>query len=290
MILLDGKATSLQIQDEIKNEVEKLDDNGKRVPHLAAVLVGDDGASQTYVNAKVRACERIGFESTLIHLPEETTEETLLTVISELNEDKVIDGFIVQLPLPNHINEKTITLAIHPSKDVDGFHPENVGKMCLDLPTMLPATPFGIVQLLDRYGIETSGKNCVVLGRSKIVGLPISILLGLKSNPGNCTVTLAHSRTKNLPEVIKRADILIVALGIPEFVTADMVKEGVSVIDVGITRMDDPTTSRGYRLTGDVHFESVSMKAAHITPVPGGVGPMTIASLLSNTLKARLQK
>jgi len=286
MIILDGKKTSNDIKDEIAEAVKKLKSEGKKTPHLAAILVGTDGASMTYVNAKVKACERVGFNSTLIDLPEDTSEETLLNNIEKLNIDNDIDGFIVQLPLPKHIDEQKVLMAVNPNKDVDGFHPTNVGRMTLDLPCFLPATPFGIMELLERYNVETSGANVVVIGRSHIVGRPMSILMSQKRKAGNATVTVAHSRTKNLSEVTQKADIIVAALGIPEFLTGEMVKEGVTIIDVGITRVADETKPRGYRLAGDVHFESVSKKAAFITPVPGGVGPMTIAMLLKNTLLA----
>ncbi|TYP99154.1 methylenetetrahydrofolate dehydrogenase (NADP+)/methenyltetrahydrofolate cyclohydrolase [Tenacibaculum adriaticum] len=286
MILLDGKKTSADIKEEIALEVAELIKNDKKTPHLAAVIVGDDGASLTYVNAKVKACERVGFESTLIRLPKETSEEELLNEIEILNIDNDIDGFIVQLPLPDHINEQKIIMAINPDKDVDGFHPTNVGKMALNLPTFISATPFGILELLDRYNIKTSGKNVVVIGRSHIVGSPMSILLSQKRKIGNATVTLAHSRTKNLPELTKQADIIIAAIGIPEFLKADMVKEDVVIVDVGITRVADASRRNGFRLVGDVAFNEVSKKASYITPVPGGVGPMTIAMLLKNTLMA----
>ncbi|MGQ3678319.1 bifunctional methylenetetrahydrofolate dehydrogenase/methenyltetrahydrofolate cyclohydrolase FolD [Tenacibaculum discolor] len=286
MILLDGKKTSADIKEEIALEVAALKANDKKTPHLAAVIVGNDGASLTYVNAKVKACERVGFESTLIRLPEETTEEELLNEIAILNIDNDIDGFIVQLPLPDHIDEQKVLMAVNPDKDVDGFHPMNVGKMALNLPTYISATPFGILELLDRYNIETSGKDVVVIGRSHIVGSPMSILLSQKRKVGNATVTLTHSRTKNLKEVTKRADIIIAAIGIPEFLKGDMVKDYVVIIDVGITRVADPSKKRGFRLVGDVAFNEVKEKASHITPVPGGVGPMTIAMLLKNTLLA----
>ena len=286
MILLDGKTTSNQIKEEIAQAVQQRKTESKKIPHLAAVLVGNDGASMTYVNSKVKSCERVGFKSTLIRLDAETSEETLLQEIEKLNTDDDIDGFIVQLPLPTHIDEQKIIMAVHPDKDVDGFHPINVGKMTLDLPAFLSATPFGILELLERYNIETSGKHAVIIGRSHIVGRPMSILLNQKRPVGNATVTVAHSRTKNLKEITLQADIIIAALGIPEFLTGDMVKDGVVIIDVGITRVEDSSKPRGYRLAGDVHFESVSKKASYITPVPGGVGPMTIAMLLKNTLLA----
>ena len=283
MILLDGKKTSNEIKDEIALSVNEIKKRGEKVPHLAAVLVGTDGASLTYVGSKVRACERVGFNSTLIELPETTPEERLLKTINDLNNNNEIDGFIVQLPLPKHINEEKVLLAINPNKDVDGFHPENVGKMALGLPTFLPATPNGVMELLKRYKIPTEGKNTVVIGRSSIVGTPMSILMSRKSNPGNSTVTLAHSRTKNLEQICKQADILIVAIGIPEFVTSNMVKPNAVVIDVGIHRIEDSSKKNGFRLIGDVNFSEVSQKCSYITPVPGGVGPMTIASLLMNT-------
>tara|TARA_R110001632_G_scaffold66891_2_gene157309 strand:- start:25005 stop:25880 length:876 start_codon:yes stop_codon:yes gene_type:complete len=286
MILLDGRKTSSDIKDEIALEVSQLKKEGKKTPHLAAVIVGNNGASKTYVGAKVKACNRVGFESTLIELPEETTEETLLAQIEELNNNDDIDGFIVQLPLPKHIDEQKVIMAVNPDKDVDGFHPTNVGKMALNLPTFISATPFGILELLERYNVETSGKHVVVIGRSHIVGSPMSILLSQKRAVGNATVTITHSRTTNLKEITLQADIVVAALGIPEFLTADMVKDNVTVIDVGITRVEDNTKKSGYRLLGDVAFDEVSKKSAFITPVPGGVGPMTIAMLLKNTLLA----
>jgi len=286
MILLDGKATSNQIKDELAETVIKRKAEGKKTPHLAAVLVGSDGASMTYVNSKVKACERIGFKSTLIKLDDDISEEILLNEIEKLNTNDDIDGFIVQLPLPKQIDEQKVLMAVNPDKDVDGFHPVNVGKMTLDLPTFLSATPYGILELLERYKVEVSGKHVVVIGRSHIVGRPMSILLSQKRPVGNATVTVVHSRTKNLKEFTQNADIIIAALGMPEFLKGDMVKEGVVIIDVGITRVDDPSRPRGYRLAGDVHFKSVSEKASYITPVPGGVGPMTIAMLLKNTLLA----
>jgi methylenetetrahydrofolate dehydrogenase (NADP+)/methenyltetrahydrofolate cyclohydrolase len=290
MELLDGKKTSEAIKIEIAEKVKILKSQGKSAPHLAAIIVGDNGASLTYVNAKVKACQKVGFESSLIQLPESISEEELLHKIAELNRDNSIDGFIVQLPLPDHIDEHKVTLAIDPKKDVDGFHPENLGRMMLNLPCFLPATPAGILELLDRYNIETSGKDCVVIGRSHIVGSPMSVLMARNSKIGNCTVTLTHSRTKNLAEITKRADIIIVALGKAEFLTADMVKEGVVVVDVGITRVKDDTKKSGFKLLGDVKFDEVAAKSAFITPVPGGVGPMTIASLMLNTLQAIAMK
>lgn len=286
MILLDGKKTSADLKVEIAESVKELKVLGKKTPHLAAILVGTDGASMTYVNAKVKACELVGFNSTLVDLPEETSEESLLQEIEKLNNNNDIDGFIVQLPLPKHIDEQKVLMAVNPDKDVDGFHPTNVGKMALDLPSFLPATPFGILELLERYNVKTSGKHVVVIGRSHIVGRPMSILMSQKRPAGNATVTVAHSRTQNLKELTLNADIIVAALGIPEFLTGDMVKDGVTIIDVGITRVDDSSKKRGYRLAGDVHFESVAPKSSFITPVPGGVGPMTIAMLLKNTLLA----
>ena len=287
MNLLDGKKLSNEIKDEIAGEVARMKENGDKVPHLAAVIVGEDGASLTYVGSKVRACERVGFESTLKQLPESTTEEELLAVVRELNADPAIDGYIVQLPLPAHIDEQKILMAVDPDKDVDGFHPANFGKMALELETFISATPYGIIEMLRRNGIETSGKHAVVIGRSHIVGRPISILLSQKGPAGNATVTLTHSRTRNLAQLTRQADIVVSALGVPNFLKADMVKEGVVVIDVGITRVPDASRERGYYLCGDVDFEAVSKKASWITPVPGGVGPMTIAMLLKNTLLAR---
>lgn len=287
MTLLDGKKISNDIKDEIAAEVAQMKARGEKVPHLAAVIVGSDGASLTYVGSKVRACERVGFDSTLKQLPETTTEAELLDLVGKLNADPGIDGYIVQLPLPSHIDEQKVLMAVHPDKDVDGFHPANFGKMALELETFISATPFGIVELLKRYGVETSGKHAVVIGRSHIVGRPISILLSQKGPAGNATVTLAHSRTQNLPELCRQADIIVSALGVPNFLKADMVKEGVVVVDVGITRVPDTSRERGYYICGDVDFEGVSPKASFITPVPGGVGPMTIAMLLKNTLLAR---
>ena len=287
MIILDGKRTSDQIKLEIRDEVNKMKLKGKRVPHLAAVLVGNDGASLTYVGSKVRSCDYVGFKSSLIKLNNDISEKKLLEEIKKLNDNPNLDGYIVQLPLPKHINEQTILLAIDPKKDVDGFHPENFGRMALQLNSYIPATPFGIIQLLERYKVPTSGKHCVVVGRSHIVGKPISILMSQKRSAGNSTVTLAHSRTENLGAITRQADIIIMALGIPEYLKADMVKNGVTVIDVGITRVPDKNNSKGYSIKGDVAFEEVSKKASFITPVPGGVGPMTIAMLLKNTLLAR---
>lgn len=286
MQLLDGKETSKSIRQELAEAVEKRKENGQKTPHLAAVLVGNDGGSLTYVGAKVKACKEIGFESTLIHLEDTISEEALLAKMDELNNDDEIDGFIVQLPLPKHIAEKKITLAIDPKKDVDGFHPTNLGNMLLNLPGFLPATPAGMMELLKRYNIKTEGKHCVVIGRSHIVGSPMSILMARNANPGNATVTLTHSRTQNLKEITLQADIIITAIGKPEFLTGDMIKVGAVLLDVGITRVPDDSKKRGYHLSGDVDFESVSKKASYITPVPGGVGPMTIVSLLMNTLHA----
>ena len=285
MIVLDGKKTSNDIKAEIAESVKEIVANGSRPPHLAAVIVGDDGASLTYVGSKVRACKRVGFESTLVKLPESISENELLDKVNELNNDENIDGYIVQLPLPKHIDSQKILMAVDADKDVDGFHPTNFGKMALSLPTFISATPFGIMELLKRYNVETSGKHTVVIGRSDIVGRPISILMSQKSNPGNSTVTLAHSRTKNIEELTKQADIIISALGVPNFVKAEMVKDGAVIVDVGITRVADDS-QKGYKIVGDVDFENVSKKSSFITPVPGGVGPMTIAMLLKNTLIA----
>lgn len=290
MQLLDGKKISEDIKDEIAVEVSQMKSRGEKVPHLAAVLVGSNGASLTYVGSKVKSCEKVGFESTLVALPEETTEAELLLKIKELNENSEIDGYIVQLPLPKHIDEQKILMAVDADKDVDGFHPTNFGKMALEMETFLPATPYGIMELLERYKVETAGKKVVVIGRSHIVGRPMSILLSKKGYPGDATVTLTHSRTKNIEEITKEADIIISALGVPHFLKADMVKQGVTVIDVGITRVPDADSAKGYLIAGDVDFEGVSKKAAFITPVPGGVGPMTIAMLLKNTLLARARR
>ena len=285
MIILDGKKTSSDIKAEIAESVKDIVAKGLRPPHLAAVIVGDDGASLTYVGSKVRACKRVGFESTLIKLPESISENELLDKVNELNNDKNIDGYIVQLPLPKHIDSQKILMAVDANKDVDGFHPTNFGKMALSLPTFISATPFGIMELLKRYKVETSGKHTVVIGRSDIVGRPISILMSQKSDPGNSTVTLAHSRTKNIEELTRQADIIISALGVPNFLKEDMVKDDAVIIDVGITRVIDSSV-KGYKIVGDVDFENVSKKSSYITPVPGGVGPMTIAMLLKNTLLA----
>ena len=287
MVVLDGKKTSNDIKEEIKITVSSMKNHGQRPPHLAAVLVGNDGASLTYVGSKVRSCEYVGFDSTLIRLESNITEDDLLHHIRGLNEDDNLDGYIVQLPLPKHINEEKILLAIDPKKDVDGFHPANFGRMALELKAFIPATPFGIMQLLERYKVPTNGKHCVVVGRSHIVGRPISILMSQKGISGNATVTLAHSHTKNLEDLTRTADIVIMALGIPEFLKANMIKEGAVIIDVGITRVQDNNNQKGYIIKGDVCYEEVSKKASFITPVPGGVGPMTIAMLLKNTLLAR---
>ncbi|WP_299778531.1 bifunctional 5,10-methylenetetrahydrofolate dehydrogenase/5,10-methenyltetrahydrofolate cyclohydrolase [uncultured Formosa sp.] len=286
MTILDGKKVSNDIKDEITEQVKKMKAKGERVPHLAAIIVGNDGASLTYVGSKVRACERVGFESTLVKMSSTTSEVELLDKIKELNNNPQIDGYIVQLPLPDQIDTQKVLLAVNPDKDVDGFHPTNFGKMALDMTTFIPATPFGILELLDRYGVETSGKHTVVIGRSHIVGRPMSILMGRKGFPGNSTVTLTHSHTKNITQITSQADIIISALGVPNFLKAEMVKDDVVIIDVGITRVADDTTEKGYRITGDVDFVNVSKKASYITPVPGGVGPMTIAMLLKNTLLA----
>lgn len=290
MTILDGKKISSDIKNEISAEVAGMRARGEKVPHLAAVIVGNDGASLTYVASKVKACERVGFESTMVRLPHTTSEMELLQKIKELNTNNDIDGFIIQLPLPPQINTQKVLMTVDPSKDVDGFHPENFGKMALDMSTFIPATPFGILELLERYKVETNGKHTVVIGRSHIVGRPMSILMGRKGWPGNSTVTLTHSHTKNIEQITIQADIIISALGVPNFLKAEMVKEGAVVIDVGITRLPDETHPKGYKITGDVDFENVSKKASFITPVPGGVGPMTIAMLLKNTLLAREMK
>ena len=286
MIVLDGKKTAIALKEEIKLTVDKRINDGKKIPHLAAVLVGNDGASLTYVGSKVRSCEQIGIKSTLIHLEDTISENELLQKITQLNNDDSLDGYIVQLPLPKHINEEKILLAIDPRKDVDGFHPSNFGRMALEMDSFIPATPYGIMELLKRYKIETSGKHCVVIGRSHIVGRPISILMSQKGPYGNATVTLAHSRTENIEVLTRSADIIISALGIPEFLKAGMVKQDVVIIDVGITRVPDTSHPKGYVIKGDVAYEEVARKAYAITPVPGGVGPMTIAMLLKNTLLA----
>ncbi len=290
MQLLDGKKVSEEIKNEIAAEVAKIKASGEKVPHLAAVLVGSNGASLTYVGSKVKTCERIGFDSTLVSLPEDTTEKDLLAKIDELNNDANIDGFIVQLPLPKHIDEQKVLNAVDPDKDVDGFHPENFGRMALELESFIPATPYGILQLLERNKIETKGKNVVVIGRSNIVGKPMSLLMSRKAYPGNATVTLTHSATQNIEEITQQADIIITALGVPEFLKADMIKEGAVIVDVGITRVPDDSHPKGYVIKGDVKFDEVAPKSSWITPVPGGVGPMTIAMLMKNTLLARQRK
>jgi len=287
MVLLDGKKTSQELKEEIAAAVAVLRQQGKKVPHLAAVIVGNDGASLTYVSSKVKACEQVGFQSTLVKLPEDTSEEALLEKVKELNANADIDGYIVQLPLPKHIDEEKVLLAVDPKKDVDGFHPANFGRMALELESFIPATPYGIMQLLERYDIDTQGKHAIVIGRSHIVGRPISILLSQKGKYANATVTLAHSRTSDLKNLVLQADIVVSALGIPNFVTADMIKPGAVVVDVGITRVPDADAPKGYRIVGDVDFDQVAPKTSFITPVPGGVGPMTIAMLLKNTLLAR---
>ena len=284
MIILDGKKTSSDIKEEIAAEVKSIISAGGKIPHLSAILVGNNGASETYVNAKVKACKKVGFESTLIRLSKNVSEEELLYEVKKINNNQDIDGLIVQLPLPKHIDEMKITQSINPKKDVDGFHPLNIGRMVLNLPTYLPATPAGILELLKRYEVDTSGKHCVVIGRSHIVGSPMSILMSRNNKVGNCTVTLTHSRTQNLKEITKSADILIVALGKSEFVTSDMIKDGVCIIDVGITRVKSDKTKSGWKLLGDVCYEDVKQKSSYITPVPGGVGQMTIDMLLQNTL------
>jgi len=287
MTILDGKKMSNIIKDEIVQEVQKIKEKGEKVPHLAAIIVGEDPASQSYVRSKDRACKRVGFESTIINPPETISEEDLILQIEKLNQDENIDGFIVQLPLPQHIDEQKVLMLIDPNKDVDGFHPMNFGKMALDLPSFIPATPYGILELLKRYEIPTQGKNTVIIGRSHIVGRPMSILMSRKDNPGNATVTVTHRHTKNLKEICLNADILIVAIGSADFLTEDMVKENAVVIDVGINRVEDKNAKRGYVLKGDVDFENVKKKASFITPVPGGVGPMTVTMLMKNTLLAR---
>jgi methylenetetrahydrofolate dehydrogenase (NADP+)/methenyltetrahydrofolate cyclohydrolase len=286
MQILDGKKAAQAIKDQLKLDVAQLATEGKKIPHLAAILIGNNGASETYVAAKVKACEEAGFKSTLLRFEESISEMKLLDSINELNADPDVDGILVQLPLPKHISDEQVINTIDPDKDVDGFHPVSVGRMVQGLPTFIAATPYGIMLLLDHYNINTKGKHAIVIGRSNIVGRPMSILLSSNSNPGNCTVTICHSHTKNLKEICLQGDIIIAALGRPEFVTADMVKEGAVVIDVGITRVPDSTKKSGFKLKGDVHFESVAPKCAWITPVPGGVGPMTIAALLKNTYRS----
>ena len=288
--ILDGLKVSKEIKQEVKEEVKNIVAGGKRPPHLAAVLVGENGASIAYVNNKIKDCEEVGFVSSLVKLPDTVSEEELLAKIEALNNDPEVDGFIVQLPLPKHIDQEKIIMAIDPSKDVDGFHPENFGKMALEMDAFLPATPFGIMQLLERYNIDTQGKHCVVIGRSRIVGKPMSLLMGRKGNPGNSTVILAHSYTQNIEELTKEADIVITALGSPLFLKAEMIKEGAVVIDVGITRVEDSNEKKGYKLVGDVDFDDCKKKAGHITPVPGGVGPMTRAMLMKNTILAYKNK
>jgi methylenetetrahydrofolate dehydrogenase (NADP+) / methenyltetrahydrofolate cyclohydrolase len=285
-ILINGKEVSEQIQEQIAAEVAVLKQQGKKTPHLAAILVGSDPASQTYVNAKIKACEKVGFKSSLVQFDDSVTEKELLAMIDDLNNDEDIDGYIVQLPIPKHISEQKVIEAVKPAKDVDGFHPINVGRLVLNLPTYVSATPYGIVQLLEHYKIETTGKHCVVIGRSNIVGTPMSILMAKNTQYANCTVTLCHSKTANLKEHTLRADIIIAAIGRPNFLTADMVKQGAVVIDVGINRVPSTEKKSGFKLVGDVKFDEVAPKCSHITPVPGGVGPMTIASLLKNTLLA----
>jgi methylenetetrahydrofolate dehydrogenase (NADP+)/methenyltetrahydrofolate cyclohydrolase len=288
--ILDGKKLSAELKIQIKDKTKAFINSGGKQPHLAVILVGNNPASESYVKSKVKSCEEVGFKSSLIKKEEQISQEDLLDLIHTINEDSDIDGLLVQLPLPSHISEEAVTLAIHPSKDVDGFHPENTGRMCIGMPAYLPATPSGIMELLKAYNIETAGKHCVVLGRSNIVGTPISVMLSRNSYPGNCTVSICHSKTKNLKDFCLSADILIAAIGKPQFVTADMVKEGAVIIDVGINRIETTDTQSGYRLVGDVDYNSVLDKASYITPVPGGVGPMTIASLLQNTLLAAEKK
>ena len=288
MVLLDGKKTSNEIKSEIKISVDNLILNKERRPHLAAILVGDDGASLTYIGSKIRSCEQVGFKSSLFRYSSDISEIDLIKKIKVLNLDSEIDGFIVQLPLPKHISEQKVLLSIDPRKDVDGFHPTNFGKMALGLKSFVPATPYGIIKLIEKYDIQTEGKNCLVVGRSNIVGRPMSILMSLRGKYGNSTVTLAHSKSKNLTELTQKADIIIMALGIPEFLKSNMIKKDSTVIDVGITRVEDNSKKKGYTIKGDVDFDSVSKKVKFLTPVPGGVGPMTIAMLLQNTLDARL--
>ncbi|HQW42830.1 MAG: bifunctional methylenetetrahydrofolate dehydrogenase/methenyltetrahydrofolate cyclohydrolase FolD [Chitinophagaceae bacterium] len=290
MQILDGKKAAQAIQSELKIEVAELNVDGKKIPHLAAILVGNNGASETYVAAKVKACAEVGFKSTLIRLDADISEMKLLDAVENLNNDPDVDGILVQLPLPKHISDENVINAIDPDKDVDGFHPVNVGKMLQGMPTFVPATPHGIMLLLEHYKIETKGKHAVVVGRSNIVGRPMSVLLSSNTNPGNCTVTICHSQTKNIKEFCLQADIIVAALGKPEFVTANMVKEGAVVIDVGITRLEDSTRKSGYKLKGDVAFETVAPKCSWITPVPGGVGPMTIAALMKNTYRSCMMK
>ncbi len=290
MQILDGQIVSQATKDKLKLKTGQLIAAGKKVPHLAAILVGNNGASETYVGSKVKTCEEIGFKSTLVRLPEDISEFKLLSAIQDLNDDPDVDGILVQLPLPKHISDEKVINTIDPSKDVDGFHPVSVGRMVQGLPTFIAATPHGIMLMLEHYKIDTRGMHAVVIGRSNIVGRPMSILLSGNGNPGNCTVTICHSHTKNLKEICLQADIIVAALGRPEFVTADMVKEGAIVIDVGITRVTDPTKKRGYSIKGDVDFRNVAPKCSYITPVPGGVGPMTIAALMKNTYRACMEK
>ena len=288
MELLDGKLVSAHIKEEIKKLVQEITSAGKRAPHLVAILVGENPASQAYVASKVKNCGELGFESTLVTYDADVTEEVLLNKIKEFNENKLVDGILVQLPLPKHISEDKVIETIHPSKDVDGFHPVNLGKMMLSLPTFIPATPYGILLMLQHYGIKTTGMNCVVIGRSNIVGTPMSLLLSRNAEPGNCTVTICHSKTKNMKEICSAADIIVAAIGKPKFVTADMVKQGAIIVDVGINRVESTETKSGFRLVGDVDFENVKDKCSFITPVPGGVGLMTICALMKNTLLANL--
>ena len=290
MQILDGKVVSQAVKDDIKQQTIILKNEGKKIPHLAAILAGSNGASETYVASKIKSCEEVGFTSTLVRLPADVSEAALIDEVIKLNEDNDIDGILVQLPLPKHIDESKIINIINPDKDVDGFHPVSVGKLVQGLPTFIPATPYGIILLLEYYKIETAGKNAVVIGRSNIVGRPMSILLSQNTNPGNCTVTLCHSRTQNLEKICAEADIIVAALGIPGFLTAEMVKDGAVVIDVGITRVADESKKSGFALKGDVDFENAAPKCSYITPVPGGVGLMTIAALLKNTLKASANK
>jgi methylenetetrahydrofolate dehydrogenase (NADP+)/methenyltetrahydrofolate cyclohydrolase len=286
MVLLDGKTLSEQIKAELAAEVEKIKQQGGKIPHLAAVIVGENPASKVYVASKIKSCEQVGFKSSLIRCEADTTEAQLLDIVRQLNDDPDVDGFIVQLPLPKHINEEVVTLAISPQKDVDGFHPVNFGRMAQGLPSFLPATPMGILEMLRRYEIPTEGKHCVVIGRSNIVGTPMGILMSRKGYPGNCTVTIAHARTQDLPAEVRRADIVVAAIGKPEFVKGDWIKEGAVVIDVGINRVDDSSKKTGFRIVGDVDFDSAALRSSFITPVPGGVGLMTVTALLMNTLKA----
>lgn len=290
MILLDGKLVSAHIKEEIKKEVLAIKDQGKRPPHLAAMLVGNNPASQAYVGSKVKTCEELGFESTLVRYDEHVSEDEILQTIAQWNQDERIDGMLIQLPLPAHIHEHKIIEAIHPDKDVDGFHPENLGKMMLGLPAFVPATPYGVMLMLEHYGIKTAGMNAVVIGRSNIVGTPMSLLLSRNQEPGNCTVTVCHSRTKDIKAICREADLIVAAIGKPKFVTADMVKDGAVIVDVGINRIESTETKSGYRLVGDVDFENVAPKSSYITPVPGGVGLMTICALMKNTLLANTKR